>query len=83
MTSPSQGAPPSRPQPCLSPGDLVDLASALRIAASSLEMAAMHFAPDDAEPISLAARERASVALRRQSARFRKLAGRLRKINSN
>jgi ethanolamine utilization microcompartment shell protein EutL len=72
MTSPSQGAPHT-----MTDDERADVQSALRIAASSLEQAALHFWPDDAEPIGDAAVDRAKIALRRQCARYRKLAGRL------
>lgn len=56
--------------------DMEDITAALRIAGSSLEMTALHFHPSEDE-IGEGAFKAAQVALRRQGARFRKLATRI------
>lgn len=56
--------------------DFEDITAALRIAGSALEMAAMHFHPAEDE-IGEGAFKAAQVAMRRQAARFRKLAARI------
>lgn len=56
--------------------DLEDITAALRIAGSSLEMSALHFHPSE-EEIGEGAFKAAQVALRRQAARYRKLATRI------
>lgn len=56
--------------------DFEDITAALRIAGSSLEMSALHFHPGEDE-IGEGAFKAAQVAMRRQSARFRKLAARI------
>lgn len=62
--------------PKLDDDDFEDIAAALRIAGSSLEMAALHFSPSEDE-IGEGAFKAAQVALRRQAARWRKLASRI------